>query len=207
MKKFTKLVLASQNRKKLSELKAVLEASSLELEVLLVKDLTPDFDPVEDGKSFEENALIKARAAFEATGFVALADDSGLVVDALDGAPGIFSSRFAGPEANDKANNQKLLKAMENVPKGKRQAHFSCTIALVGPNGFERTAHGRLDGEIAFEMDGEHGFGYDPLFFLPSQKCTLAQLDSKIKNKLSHRYHALSQLPTLLLELENSIED
>ena len=151
-------------------------------------------EAVEDGLSFIENALIKARHASKHTGLPALADDSGLVVDALNGAPGIYSSRFAGADADDSANNHKLLSALEGVPDSARGAHFFCAMALVrhAEDPAPLIATGSWDGQILTIPAGAGGFGYDPLFRVPGQGCSAAELPAEIKNRLSHRGQALS---------------
>jgi len=153
-------------------------------------------EAVEDGLTFIENALIKARHASAETGLPALGDDSGLVVDALNGAPGIYSSRYAGSNATDSDNNEKLLQALRGVPEPARTAHFYCTIALVRHAGDPAPliSTGKWDGTILSAATGAGGFGYDPLFGVPGAGCSSAELPAKIKNQLSHRGQALSGL-------------
>lgn len=187
------IVLASANKKKVAELRELLRHTDIDLVGL---DAYPDIgDIVEDGHSFEENALIKARTVWRYTGKLALADDSGLEVDALGGAPGIFSARYAGPDKNDVDNYRKLLHELRSVPESKRTARFHCVLALAGPGPdgsyFEKTFDGKCEGRIAFEPKGRHGFGYDPVFFLPEYGCTSAELDPEIKNRISHRADAM----------------
>ncbi len=189
------IVLASANGKKIAELKELLRRTEIDLIGL---DSYPGIgDIVEDGHSFEENALIKARAVWRHTSKLVLADDSGLEVDALGGAPGIFSARYAGPKKDDVDNYRKLLHELRDVPQSKRTARFHCILALVGPdsNGqyFEKTFDGKCEGRIAFEPRGRHGFGYDPVFFLPEYGCTSAELDPEIKNRISHRADAMQK--------------
>lgn len=185
------LVLASGNRGKLREL------------VVMLKPLGWSIVPqgqwnvpeaVEDGPGFIENALIKARHAAKLTGMPALGDDSGLVVDALDGAPGIFSSRYAGDTADDGANNLKLLAALEGVPESARSAHFYCAMALVRNEGDPAPliATGKWRGRIMEAPAGHDGFGYDPLFWVPERGCSAAELEPADKNRLSHRGQALA---------------
>ena len=190
------LVLASGNRGKLREIGEILAP--------LNWTVRPQGDwripeAVEDGLSFIENALIKARHAARLTGLPALADDSGLAVDALDGAPGIYSARYAG-DGGDEANNRKLLQAMEDVPEDRRGAHFYCAMALVrhATDPAPLVAIGRWDGSIARAPSGAGGFGYDPLFRVPGQGCTSAELDPAVKNRLSHRGQALAVMTRLL---------
>ena len=185
------LVLASGNPGKLRELNAMLEP--LGWSVMPQSDWEIS-EAVEDGLGFIENALIKARHASKHTGLPALGDDSGLVVDALSGAPGIYSSRFAGVDADESANNRKLLGALKGVPESDRGAHFYCAMALVrnAQDPAPLLATGRWDGQILKTPVGVGGFGYDPLFRVPDQGCSAAELPANIKNQLSHRGQALS---------------
>ena len=149
---------------------------------------------VEDGKSFLENALKKGRAVAEATGEIVLADDSGLEVDALGGAPGIHSARYAGNDADDMQNNRKLLHDLKGVPAANRGAAFRCVLVLYPPNGRYEAFEGRWEGRIAEVAVGKGGFGYDPLFFLPKEEMTVAQLSPEVKNRASHRAQAFAKL-------------
>ena len=187
------LVLASGNAGKLGELAAMLEP--LGWFVRPQSDWSLD-EAVEDGLSFVENALIKARHAARATGLPALGDDSGLVVDALDGQPGIFSSRYAGEGAGDEANNRKLLEALAGLPAARRAAHFYCAMALVrnARDPAPLLATGKWRGRILEAPAGAGGFGYDPLFWVAEEGCTSAQLTPERKNRLSHRGQALAAL-------------
>ena len=187
------LVLASGNPGKLRELGAMLEP--LGWAVRPQSDWQLE-EAVEDGLSFIENALIKARHAARATGLPALGDDSGLVVDALRGAPGIYSSRYAGEGAGDAANNRKLLNALADMPEAGRGAHFYCTMAFLrhADDPAPLLATGRWDGRIVEEPGGDGGFGYDPVFWVPGEACTAAQLPPERKNALSHRGQALAAL-------------
>lgn len=187
------LVLASGNPGKLRELSAMLEPLGWTVRPQGDFGVT---EAVEDGLSFVENALIKARHAADATGLPALGDDSGLVVDALGGEPGIYSSRYAGPEAGDGDNNRKLLEALRGVPEERRTAHFYCAMALVRHAGDPAPllATGQWDGRILEASAGQGGFGYDPLFWVPSEGCSSAQLLPGVKNRLSHRGQALAAL-------------
>lgn len=194
-----KLVLATKNRNKVVELRKMLEGFDIEIESLFERPEIEDI--VEDGTIFEENALKKARVVASKTGEWALADDSGLVVDALGGAPGIYSSRYAGREKDYPANNAKLLSEMKGVPDDKRQAAFVCVMALVSPDGREYVVEGRCEGEIARALKGDKGFGYDPLFWLPDRGLTMAELPLDGKNKISHRGRALAKIRELLLDI------
>ena len=185
-----KLIIASNNAHKLTEIKAILGEHFGE--ILSMREAGITHETLEDGESFMQNALKKAREMAELSGCCALADDSGLCVDALDGAPGIFSARFAGTHGDDEANNDLLLKKLEGVEN--RGAHYTCAMALVYPDGRELTAEGYLYGEIGFERRGHNGFGYDPLFVLPGRGCTTAELSPEEKNAISHRANALHAL-------------
>lgn len=191
-----KLVVATRNAGKIRELELLL-LGVVEL-VLPIGSFPgiPDVD--EDGATFVENAIKKARVAAQATGLPALADDSGLFVDALGGRPGIFSARFAGSDADDTANNRKLLTDMTGIPSSERTAAFHCVLAFCLPNGDCKTFDGRLPGIILEESQGEEGFGYDPLFLVPEYGQTLAQLSLEIKNKISHRGRALRKFKRYL---------
>lgn len=190
-----RLIIASNNKHKLSEMKAILGGHFDE--ILSMGEAGIEHETIEDGSSFMENAEKKAREICELSGCCAIADDSGICVDALDGAPGIFSARFCGEHGDDKANNRLLLEKLQAVSA--RGAHYSCAIALARPDGSILRAEGYMYGEIARFEIGENGFGYDPLFFLPEYGCTAAQIDPELKNRISHRAIALNRL---LAELE-----
>lgn len=189
-----KLVLATHNQGKVAEVRAILEASVPELE--LVGYDGPE--PVENGLSFLENAMIKARAAYEHTGLPAIADDSGLAVEVLGGSPGIFTAIWAGGRDNV-ANRRLLLAQLKDIDEAHRQAAFICTIALVGPNG-EASFTGIWSGEIATEERGTNGHGYDPIFIPEGFALTAAELEPEVKNAFSHRAQALAQLAAFLGE-------
>ena len=191
-----KLVLASKNPKKLKEMSEIL--SGMGVEVCLQSDVGIDIDVEETGATFEENSLLKAKAVMEASGLPAIADDSGLCVDSLDGAPGVYSARYGG-EGLDDTGRYKLLLA--NMPKGAaRTAKFVSVITCCFPNGDVLTARGECPGTIAFAPMGEGGFGYDPVFFLPKLKKTFAQLAPEEKNAISHRGRALEAFQAKLEE-------
>jgi len=194
---FDQLVLASSNPGKLRELSAMLKP--LGITVRTQGEWVVE-DAVEDGLTFVENALIKARHASKHTGLPALGDDSGLVVDALQGRPGIYSSRYAGPDADDQANNRKLLAALNGVTAENRGAHFYCAMAWMryAEDPAPLISIGCWSGYILEEQRGDGGFGYDPLFWLPSKQCTSAELAAEEKNRLSHRGQALSNLVALM---------
>ena len=184
---YNKVVFASKNKGKIREVKQLF--SSIGIEILTVPD---DFEVIENGETFLENAVKKAKEAAKITNTIALADDSGLMVDALNGAPGIHSSRYAD---NDTNRINKLLQALNNVPKEKRQARFICSMALVDKNGsLLHSTEGVCEGEIIFEPKGNDGFGFDPVFFLPELKLTMAEIPLEKKNTISHRSRAFAQM-------------
>ena len=192
----TKLLFATNNQGKLKELKQLLSAAELTaFELISAADLeTPLAEVEEDGETFAENAVKKARAAMEATGYTALADDSGLEVDALGGAPGVRSARYAGPNKSDADRNHKLLSELEG--RADRQARFRCAIALVhvGRPGEPIVCQGQCQGRILDAVQGEGGFGYDPLFFVESLGKTFAEAEAAEKNAISHRGRAMAEL-------------
>ena len=185
-----KLILASNNQKKLKEIIEIL--GDRFDEIVTLREAGIDHETVEDGETFLDNARKKAREIAELSGCCALADDSGICVDALGGAPGIYSARFAGEHGDDEANNALLLEKLRDVSD--RSAHFTCVVVLRWPDGRELSAEGRLYGEIAHEPAGDGGFGYDPIFYLPDRGCTDAQLPPGEKNRISHRGKALRAL-------------
>ena len=192
-----KVVLASQNQHKLAEIQAIL--SRFDMELVLQSQLGLHIDVEETGSSFEENSLLKARAVAEATGLPAIADDSGLTVDVLGGAPGIYSARYGAPECKtDRDRLNHLLKNMRGVRSEERTARFVCVITLLYPDGRKLVARGFCEGMIAFEPGGDDGFGYDPVFYVPSMGCTFAQMGSERKNAISHRANALHRLEAML---------
>ncbi len=194
------IVVATGNPHKASEIEAILAPVMPDVEFKALGELGEFDEPEEDGDTFLANALIKARAAAEATGFRAVADDSGLVVDALDGAPGIHSARWCGHHGDDAANNAKLAREMADVPEPERTARFHSCVVLVDPaDGSYLAGEGDCEGAIGYEGVGEHGFGYDP-FFLPEATpgLTMAQLIPEQKNAISHRFKALQALAAQL---------
>ena len=189
------MVVATRNRGKLREILRLLEPAGLAFDLVTIDDVAPGAALIEDELTFEGNALAKARQAAAATGLPALADDSGLEVDALGGAPGVWSARYAGEPSDDGRNNVKLVEAMASVPAGARGARFRCVAAFVDPaRGIEIARAGACDGEILREPRGDGGFGYDPLFLLPSKGRTMAELDLDAKNGVSHRAAAFRAL-------------
>ena len=185
-----KVVLASKNRHKLEEISKITEKFGIEL--ILQSELGIDLDVEENGKTFEENSFIKAEAVMKATGLPALADDSGIAVDALNGEPGIYSARYGFDDSlDDWGRLQLLLKNTENVPDGQRQAQFVCVITMITPEGQVIQSRGEIHGELTREPYGENGFGYDPIFYYPPLGMTTAQLPPEVKNEVSHRGNAL----------------
>ena len=194
-----KVVLASKNPHKLVEISKITEQFGMEL--ILQSELGVDIDVEETGSTFEENSLLKAKAVMEATGLPALADDSGIAVDALNGEPGIYSARYGFDESlDDWGRLLLLLHNMENVPDGSRQGKFVCVITLVTPDGKTIQARGEVHGEIVRKPAGENGFGYDPIFYYPPYKKTLAEATPEEKNLVSHRAKALKLLSEKLKE-------
>jgi XTP/dITP diphosphohydrolase len=167
-------------------------------DVVFPGDLGIDLEVEENGASFEENAVLKARTYAAASGLPTLADDSGLEVDALAGAPGVFSARYAGAGASDADRRQKLLAALADMPLEKRSARFRCVVAVASPDGGIAVAAGACEGRIALEPRGTHGFGYDPIFYLPEYGCTMAELRPELKNQISHRARAIQAAWPLL---------
>ena len=185
-----KVVLASKNRHKLEEISKITEKFNIEL--VLQSDLGVDIDVEENGTTFEENSYIKAEAVMKATGLPALADDSGIAVDALNGEPGIYSARYGfDASLDDWGRLELLLKNTEHVPDGQRQAQFVCVITMVTPEGQVIQARGEIHGELTREARGENGFGYDPIFYYPPLGMTTAELPPEVKNQVSHRGNAL----------------
>ena len=189
-------VVATQNRGKVREIRKAL--SGLGLKILALGDFSGLPKMEEDGRSFAENALKKARFYSRLLGRLTIADDSGLEVAVLDGAPGIYSARYAGERASDRANIQKLLGEMEGVPASRRGAKFRCSVAVVAPGGKETVVEGECSGRIGFREVGKRGFGYDPVFILPRSGKTMAQLHLEEKNRISHRGKALRKLRRII---------
>jgi XTP/dITP diphosphohydrolase len=189
------LVVATGNAGKLVEIRKMLGD---EIQLKSLSDFPDIPEIIEDGMTFEANAIKKAVTAARATGIVSLGDDSGLEVDALDGAPGVYSARFAGEGSTDAENNAKLLGLLTDVPHEKRTARFRCVLAIARPDGTVQTAEGQCGGFILSAPRGEEGFGYDPLFLVPELDATFAQLPVSRKNKISHRGNALRAATSLL---------
>ncbi|WP_440683143.1 XTP/dITP diphosphatase [Cysteiniphilum halobium] len=194
------IVFASSNKGKIKEVSDILSPLGFKV-IPQTKFNVPDAD--ETGLSFVENAILKARHCARVTKLPALADDSGLCVDALNGAPGIYSARFAGEHGNDEANINKLLDAMQDIANDKRQAHFQCVLALVmhEDDPMPVIAEGRINGSITYACRGHNGFGYNPIFLLPEYQQTMAEIANDIKNSVSHRARALAKLKEKLHRL------
>ena len=191
-----RMIFATGNENKMKEIREILGA--LPLEILSMKEAGVSADIVEDGKTFEENALIKARAICKLAGEMVLADDSGLEIDYLNKEPGIYSARYMGEDTSYHLKNKSLIDRLEGVPDEKRTARFVCAIAAVFPDGKELVVRGTVEGIIGYEEKGENGFGYDPIFYLPERGCTTAELPPEEKNSISHRGNALRLMKELL---------
>jgi len=190
------LVVATRNKKKLAEIKEILKGMKV---ILLSLDTYKNSPKIrENGKTFQENAIKKAVGLARFTGKLCLGEDSGLCVDALDEAPGIYSARFSGKVKSDIKNNLKLLKLLKYTFGPQRSAHYVCAVALADKKGLVGVVEGRCNGLIAFEPKGSSGFGYDPVFYISKYKKTFAQLGEKIKHKMSHRYHALKKAKRII---------
>lgn len=202
-----KLLLATGNAHKVAEIQAIFTACGLrEWQLLTLADFPGYQPPPEDGTTFALNAALKARHAAAMSGLMTLADDSGLCVDKLDGAPGVYSARYAGPEQDDAKNRHKLLAMLQGLELAERQASFRCCVAIAYPDLHQPgeldlwIAEGRLEGQIALAELGEHGFGYDNLFYLPDYKATVAELSPELKNSISHRRRAVEKAAQWLAE-------
>jgi XTP/dITP diphosphohydrolase len=195
-----RIIFATGNEGKMKEVRIIL--ADLGLEVLSLKEAGINIDIEENGTTFEENAIIKANAIREIANCIVLADDSGLEIDYLDKAPGIYSARYMGEDTSYDIKNNKILELLKDVPNEKRTARFVCAIAAALPNGNVFTTRGTIEGIIGYEIEGENGFGYDPIFYLPEYKCTTAQLSMDKKNELSHRGKALRAMKEILRKEE-----
>ena len=197
-----RVVLATNNAKKLAELRRIVAEETPQVQVLGLDDVALYPEPAETERTFEDNALLKARACVAATGLPALADDSGLAVDVLNQMPGVRSARWAGPGASDEENNTLLLRQLEDVPPAERTARFICAMALVLPDGNEHVRLGEMRGRLAVSPAGHNGFGYDPLFVAEGNTMTNGELEPSAKDAISHRGRAVRAiLPVLAAEL------
>ena len=201
-----KLVLATRNQGKITEFRRILEALAPgEIELVGVDQFPDLVDVDETGSTFEENSLLKARYTCLATGLPAIADDSGLCVDALNGDPGIYSARWAGEHGNEQANLEKVLDQLRDVPDEKRTAHFMCVASLVLPDGREQVAEGRFEGHILHAPVGENGFGYDPIFQPLGLSISSAQMSAEEKDLVSHRGKSLRSIAPHVIQLLGSL--
>ena len=197
-----RVVLATRNAKKLAELRRIVAESAPQVQVLGLDDVAVYPEPSETERTFEGNALLKARACMAATGLPALADDSGLAVEVLNQMPGVRSARWAGPGASDEENNTLLLRQLEDVPSAERTARFICAMALVLPDGTEHVRLGEMPGHLAVSPAGNNGFGYDPLFVAEGNTMTNGELEPSAKDAISHRGRAVRAiLPVVIAEL------
>ena len=194
-----KIIFATGNQNKMREIREIYE--DLGYEILSMKEAGISVDIVEDGKTFEENAAIKAETIRDLTGAIVLADDSGLEIDYLGGEPGIYSARYMGEDTSYDIKNQNLLDRLEGVPDEKRTARFVCAICAALPDGRKLTTRGTIEGIIGHGISGENGFGYDPIFWLPEYGCSTAELSPEKKNELSHRGKALRAIKEQLREI------
>ena len=192
----TKIIFATGNQGKIREIKQIM--ADMDVEILSMKEAGIFMDIEENGTTFEENALIKARAIAKEAGALVLADDSGLEIDYLDKAPGVLSARYLGEDTSYDVKNTHILGLLKDVKGKDRSARFVCSIAAVFPDGSEITTYATIEGEIAHKIEGENGFGYDPIFFVPEFGKTTAQLSSEEKNKISHRGKALTMMKEIL---------
>lgn len=189
-----KIVFATGNEGKLREIREIMDG----YEVISMKDAGVNIDICEDGTSFEENALIKAKAVWNVTGGIVMADDSGLEVDALNKEPGIYSARYMGEDTSYRIKNANIIERLEGVPDEKRTARFVCALAAVCEDGSEKVVRGVMEGRIGYSEAGENGFGYDPIFILPEYGVSTAELSMEIKNQHSHRGKALRMMRDIL---------
>lgn len=194
-----RIIFATGNEGKMKEIRMIL--ADMGVPILSMKEAGLQVDIVEDGATFEENAIIKARTIMELTGDIALADDSGLEIDYLNKEPGIYSARYLGEDTSYDIKNQNLIDRLNGVPDEKRTARFVCAIACALPDGSVLTSRGTMEGMIGYEIEGRNGFGYDPIFYLPEYGCTSAQLSPEQKNELSHRGKALREMRRQLEQL------
>lgn len=187
-----KIIVATNNVDKVKEIRMILK--DLEYDLISLKDAGLTVDIIEDGKTFEENAIIKAKTVMEFTGEIVMADDSGLEVDILNKQPGIYSSRFLGEDTSYDIKNQYILEKLKDVKWDERTARFICAIACVFPDGKTISKQGVMEGYIGYEIKGKNGFGYDPIFYLPQYESTAAEISSEVKNRKSHRGKALEAI-------------
>lgn len=191
-----RIIFATTNKDKVREVKMMLEGFDVEL--CTMKEAGVDVDIVEDGTTFEENAIIKAKTIMEMTGEIALADDSGLEVDYMDGAPGIYSARFLGEDTSYDVKNNYIIDKLKDAKGSERSARFVCAMAAAFPNGDIETCRGTIEGVIAYEQKGTNGFGYDPIVYVPEYEMTTGEMAPELKNSISHRGKALEQMKEVI---------
>ncbi len=189
----TKIIVATGNQNKMKEIREIIKRDDIEF-VSLKDEGLQDIEIVEDGKTFEENAIIKANAIADITKNIVIADDSGLEVDYLDKAPGVYSARYMGEDTPYTIKNNHIIDLLKDAKGEERSARFVCVIACVMPDGETFTTRGTIEGRIGYEEKGENGFGYDPIFYLPERGCTTAELPPEQKNEISHRGRALKAM-------------
>lgn len=193
-----RIIFATGNENKMKEIREIL--SELPVNIISMKEAGIQADPEENGKTFEENAIIKAKTVMELSGEIVLADDSGLEIDYLNKEPGIYSARYMGKDTSYHEKNGNLIQRLEGVPDEQRTARFVCAIAAAFPDGTVLTSRGTIEGRIGYEEKGENGFGYDPIFYVPEFQCTTAELTEQQKNAVSHRGKALRNMAEQLKE-------
>ena len=196
-----KIIFATGNQNKMREIREIYQ--DLDYEILSMKEAGIALDIVEDGTTFEENALIKAKAVAQCCDAVVLADDSGLEIDSLNKEPGVYSARYMGEDTSYEIKNANLIQRLEGVPKEQRTARFVCAVAAVFPDGTNKVVRGTIEGYIGYEPQGEHGFGYDPIFYVDAYGCSTASLEPEEKNRISHRGNALRMMKDELKKHEN----
>jgi XTP/dITP diphosphohydrolase len=200
-----KIIFATGNQNKMREIHEIL--NDIGLPIMSMKEAGIDVDVVEDGSTFEENALIKATEIGKLTeGCIVLADDSGLEIDYLNKEPGIYSARYAGVDTSYDIKNNLLLERLNGVPDEKRTARFVCAVAAYFPDGTTEVVRGTIEGRIGYEIKGENGFGYDPIFYVPEYSCTTAEMDPELKNSLSHRGNALRLMRPIIMQKIEEME-
>jgi XTP/dITP diphosphohydrolase len=200
-----RLLLATNNQGKIAEYRRLFE--DIPYQLVTPSDFDLNISVEETGHSMEQNAILKATAFAAASGLLTIADDSGLEVDALNGAPGVLSARYASIDAGDRDNVNYLLKRLDGVPRKKRCARFRCVIAMAGPSGLIEIVSGQCEGYITFKPRGEHGFGYDPIFYLPGKGKTMAEMSLDLKNMISHRARAAAKIMMLLKAPKHQFDD
>ena len=191
-----KIIFATTNENKIREVNMMMEGFDVEL--IPMSDMGIDVEIEETGTTFEENAIIKAKAICEMTGEIALADDSGLEVDYLDGAPGVYSSRFLGEDTPYEIKNDYIIEKLKDAKGKERSARFACAMAMVFPNGDVETCYGTIEGLIGYEQKGTNGFGYDPIVYVPEYEMTTGEMTPQLKNSISHRGKALEQMKEVM---------